>query len=356
MNRRLISFLFLFCSAFFGLANSTQACAVDRLKVLFPAYANPNPNTTDPSGPQMWNNLIATAGSQNTKFDLIAIFNPNNGPFHPDGREGNYLNSDGEGPLADFINAGGIAVGYVATDRGAKPLADAKAEIDAYLNDAELYAGFISGIFFDEMSSNPNDAAYYQELTNHAKNRLAIAFTIGNPGVNPNTGVGGSIANYVNSVDTLITFENFGTEYRDNFMPSSALDNLPREKIGHLIHTESTWDSSLLELASTRGAGWVYFTDDPFVPNVDENPYDKLPTYWEQMSNSISDFNFLLGDMNGDCEFDTLDINPFVLAILDRTAYSIAYPNIDPDEVGDFNGDGVLNTLDISGFTASLLN
>lgn len=356
MSRQLIPFLILFWFAFFGLPGDSKTIAVDRLKVLFPAYANPNPDTTDPSGPQMWNSLIATAGSPNTKFELIAIFNPNSGPFHPSGREGNYLNSDGEGPLADFINAGGIAVGYVATKRGTKPLADAKAEIDAYLNDAELYAGFISGIFFDEMSNNPNDAAYYQELTNHAKSRLASAITIGNPGGNPDTTVGGSLANYVNSVDTLISFEDFGTNYRDHFTPSTALENLAPERIGHIVHTETNWNASLLELASSRGAGWVYFTDDPYVTDGDRNPYDKLPTYWEQLTASVSNFNFLRGDMNGDCEFNTLDLAPFVLALLDRSAYSIAYPDIDPDEYGDFNGDGVLNTQDISGFTTSLLN
>lgn len=333
-----------------------QTNAVERLRVLVPAYANPNPNTSDPSGPIMWNSLIATANSPDREFELVVIFNPNSGPFHPNGREGNYLNSQGEGPLADLRDAGGLVIGYVATGFGSKSIDEAKLEIDAYLKDVELYAGFVDGIFFDEMSSDPNDAAYYRELTDYAKARLASAFTIGNPGTNPNTELGGSVADYLASVDTLISFENSGTEYRNNFIASNALGGVPSEKIGHIVHTESAWNSDLLTLVSSRGAGWVYFTDDPFVPDVDENPYDKIASYWTQFASDVSSFNFVRGDLNGDCEFNTLDISPFVLAILDRNAYSAAYPNIDPDKYGDFNGDGVLNTLDISGFTNELLN
>ena len=61
------------------------------------------------------------------------------------------------------------------------------------------------------------------------------------------------------------------------------------------------------------------------------------------------------GDLNGDGALNTLDVSPFVLAILDRTAFDAAYPDVDADVVGDFNDDSVLNSLDISFFVNRIL-
>ena len=63
---------------------------------------------------------------------------------------------------------------------------------------------------------------------------------------------------------------------------------------------------------------------------------------------------FLLGDMNGDGQVDNRDIAAFAMALFNRSAYSLMFPGIDPDEVGDFSGDGVMNNRDIAGFAAVL--
>lgn len=62
----------------------------------------------------------------------------------------------------------------------------------------------------------------------------------------------------------------------------------------------------------------------------------------------------VLGDMNGDGLLSNDDINPFVMALIDRPGYETLYTGIDADVAGDFSGDGVLDNLDIFGFTSAL--
>ncbi|TWT46101.1 Lectin C-type domain protein [Phycisphaerae bacterium RAS1] len=61
-----------------------------------------------------------------------------------------------------------------------------------------------------------------------------------------------------------------------------------------------------------------------------------------------------LGDMNCDGAANVLDINPFVLALLDPVAYANQYPECDVNNA-DINGDGFENVLDINPFVALLL-
>lgn len=60
------------------------------------------------------------------------------------------------------------------------------------------------------------------------------------------------------------------------------------------------------------------------------------------------------GDMNCDGLTNVLDINPFVLAILDPAAYEAQHPDC-PILNGDINGDGLLNVLDINPMVNLLL-
>ena len=62
----------------------------------------------------------------------------------------------------------------------------------------------------------------------------------------------------------------------------------------------------------------------------------------------------ILGDMNGDGEFDNLDINPFVLALTDPASFAAEYPGVNVIIAGDFNGDGSFDNLDITGFVGAL--
>ncbi len=65
--------------------------------------------------------------------------------------------------------------------------------------------------------------------------------------------------------------------------------------------------------------------------------------------------DFILGDANGDGAFDFGDIEPFVLALSDPTAFMLQFPNVDVDQVLDFDGDGVFTFGDIEGFVNGLI-
>ena len=69
---------------------------------------------------------------------------------------------------------------------------------------------------------------------------------------------------------------------------------------------------------------------------------------------------FQLGDMDGSdglVEPNGNDINPFVLALVNRPAYEAAFPGLDADARGDcaFPQDGLLNGNDINAFVALLV-
>ena len=59
----------------------------------------------------------------------------------------------------------------------------------------------------------------------------------------------------------------------------------------------------------------------------------------------------VMGDMNCDGVLNSLDIDPFVLAMTDSSGYGAAYPDCDV-MLADINDDGVVNSLDIDPFVA----
>jgi hypothetical protein len=60
------------------------------------------------------------------------------------------------------------------------------------------------------------------------------------------------------------------------------------------------------------------------------------------------------GDTNCDCALNTLDIEPFILALTDPDGYVDAYPSCDIQQA-DVNADGSVNALDIDAFVDVLL-
>lgn len=64
---------------------------------------------------------------------------------------------------------------------------------------------------------------------------------------------------------------------------------------------------------------------------------------------------FPLGDANGDGSFNNNDIEPFVMALINRPMFESTYPSVDLDTVMDFDGDGAFNNNDIEGFVSQLI-
>ncbi|QOJ15650.1 MAG: hypothetical protein HRU75_13810 [Planctomycetia bacterium] len=64
----------------------------------------------------------------------------------------------------------------------------------------------------------------------------------------------------------------------------------------------------------------------------------------------------VLGDMNGDGAFNNFDIDPFVLALVNRPVYESWFPGVNADIVGDYDASGSLTNFDIADFIDALLN
>lgn len=63
----------------------------------------------------------------------------------------------------------------------------------------------------------------------------------------------------------------------------------------------------------------------------------------------------LAGDLNGDGRVNSFDIDPFVLALSDESAYHVQFPNVDRLCAGDINRDERMNSFDIDPFVTLLV-
>jgi hypothetical protein len=259
------------------LGSAPSARAQTPLAALVPAYANP----CCAGGVTMWPDLIASAASGSAEIHVI--LNPASGPGASP-IDPNYVNVGGVGPVVDLVAAGGRVYGYVATTFGTRALAAVEADIDVYY-DAAYWRGagvLVSGIFLDEMTNDIASAGYYQTLTSYVKAKDASARVFGNPGTpfTQDTSGGSSgfdVADYASSVDTIVTFENTGSEYRTSYTAPSWLATLGADHFAHIVHAESASADMLgdLDLARDRKAHFVYVSDD-----VLPNPFDFLASYW----------------------------------------------------------------------------
>ncbi|TWT41125.1 M-protease precursor [Phycisphaerae bacterium RAS1] len=100
---------------------------------------------------------------------------------------------------------------------------------------------------------------------------------------------------------------------------------------------------------------------DEFCPNPSwisaVATYDGLPVSFDANGDGVPDEcqpGTTRGDLNCDAVVDVLDINPFVLALLDPAAYAAAYPDCDAS-LADINGDGTPNVLDINPFITLII-
>lgn len=240
-------------------ASAGGAVAVD---IVVPAYFFPS------SGGSDWDRLDTAAA----QVPITAIMNPNSGP-------GTGVISNYTDVVGSLRQAGGTVIGYVASGFGNRPLNDVLADIDAY---AAWYD--IDGIFIDEMSNSGATATldFYEAIYDHTKSVDSDWQLMGNPGINTNEA-------YLTrpTADRLVVFETFGNQYPGH-TPSAWNDNYESDTFVNLLHTQSDTQTALdyVDLAVSRNVGSVYFTDD-----VLGNPWDRLPTYWEEFVDKVTSVN-----------------------------------------------------------------
>jgi hypothetical protein len=244
-----------------------QAGATGGQVVAVPSYINPA------GDPATWNTLV---GSSSDKVG-VAVANVLNGP----GSETvaawtgviNRTHASGKRVLG-YVDTGYLGQTGLTTRLGSTSTADWVAQIEQDINAwYTLYGPSMDGIFFDDgfnvCGAGNEFPAIYEVVNQYEKVHHPGAMTVLNPGaVVPQC--------YEDAADVLLTFEGSYDTYENGGY--QALDWTPAnpKKIWHIIYGVPASAVSLVdETSQTRGAGYVYITDD-----VLSNPYDTLPAYW----------------------------------------------------------------------------
>jgi len=227
------------------------------LKILIPLYSYPDLDEED----SIWQKLIDTKNSY-PDIEIVAIVNPDNGHFSE--QDSSYSRG-----IQDLINGGIKVVGYVYTSYAKRDKQDVIDDIEAW---REFYKeDGVSGIFFDETSTNSDDLDYYTTLSNEAKNR-ELDFIILNPGITTDQDyIDFGIANIV------VTYENSNRELLEN-PPTSYNQPTQTTELSLLIYEmEDDNVDDLISFAREHQFEYIYFTEDGF----DGNPWDSISEYFE---------------------------------------------------------------------------
>ena len=232
----------------------------EALKMLIPLYSYPT--AKDENGKVIWDNLIEIREKYKSA-EVIAIVNPSNGDF--DTEDSNY--SDG---IKKLIDANIKVVGYVYTSYGKRDIEEIYTNIDSWKNIYEKYG--VSGIFFDETSTNSDDLDYYRDISNYTR-EAGFKSVLLNPGITTDQ-------SYIDSniADIIITLENPEERVLNN--PPSTY-NTPSEntKLSLLVYEMESGDiDNLISFARDKNFSYIYFTEDGF----DGNPWDSLSEYFEE--------------------------------------------------------------------------
>lgn len=246
------------------------------LGILVPAYFYPSTGSD-------WTALAASAAAH-PAVAITAIMNPNNGVFSK--ADANFTRA-----ATQLVNAGGTVLGYVYTryGKGSRSMADIQTNIDRYL---QFYGRErISGIFLDEMASDPAQLDFYREIYRYIKAIDPSLRVVGNPGMVPDPA-------FSSVTDTLVSFEGTATEHQkyDPRVQNPWLYTHANRSQAALVHnTENcTAMQGVVQAAASarNNTGWVYATDRNFnYATGVGNPWATLPAYWESLVQTVGAVN-----------------------------------------------------------------
>ncbi|TWU51601.1 Spherulation-specific family 4 [Rubripirellula reticaptiva] len=136
------------------------------------------------------------------------------------------------------------------------------------------------------MSNDLADVGSFQDSNGDVDSVQSGVHTFGNPGTtfvnNPSSQSTFTAADYVDSLDTIVSFESTSNDYTSNYKSFLYREGLASKKMVPIVHTQADWNRSLVETASQRGAGFLYVTNGSMAG--DDNPYDTLSTFWTDMA------------------------------------------------------------------------
>jgi hypothetical protein len=214
---------------------------------------------------------------------ITAVINPQNGPGNSP------PNQDYAQGLADLRTAHIRLLGYVSTRYGERNIADVKKEIDLYNQYYE-----VNGIFLDEAASSSTQLKYYQELHAYIKAKPALSQVVLNQGTQPDE-------EYLSksAADTVVIFENYAKEWAGYSAPS-YIQNYAADRFSMLVHSAPDVETmkQTIDLALARHVKYVYVTDDS-PDNTDQDPWNQLPSYWDEEIKYIQALNQSAGAASG---------------------------------------------------------
>lgn len=264
--KKLITVMFLAALALPMLIQQSLNAA--ELQILIPLYSYPNhynPKT------YIWRKVAAAQ----KQVLITAIINPNNGPgIGSPNRD--YLQG-----MKDLRAAGVTILGYVFTKYGDRSITKVKADIDIYNSYYD-----IDGIFLDEAASSIDKLNYYQEVYKYIKAKSKLRTVILNQGTHTHE-------DYLTrpAADNVVIFENY-TQNWLRYQTDTYINKYNSKHFSSLIHTvpNAATMKSHIDRAVARNVGYIYITDDS-PDNPDKDPWNSLPSYWQEEVNYIESVN-----------------------------------------------------------------
>lgn len=168
-------------------------------------------------------------------------------------------------------DTGIIVLGWVDTNYATIPEEDVRKAIDAW----HSFYPDMDGIFFQSMSNQTTDQAYYDNLHNYTRFTVGFSTTCGNAKTTVPTGFlnGGT-------TDVVIVWDGSGLDVVDSTY--SQYNIMENNTLGVSAFAAPTLNTAWISQMG-QYVGWVYMTSDS-----DTIPYDSLPSYFTQMVEHIA--------------------------------------------------------------------
>lgn len=160
--------------------------------------------------------------------------------------------------------AGTRVLGYVGTNYGQLPAAQARREIRQY---RAWYR--VHGIFLDlTPTQGTARLGYYRDLAAYIRGQIPGAVIWINPGSVPDRA-------YMSVASVAMIFEGSYAQYQHQAFPRWVRD-YPARRFAHTIYGTPPGDiTPAVRLSRQRNAGYLFLT-----PDAGANPYGTLPGYW----------------------------------------------------------------------------
>lgn len=242
-------------------AADPPASDADAVKLFVPAYFYPAGE-----GRVLWNRLLA--GSKQTP--IVAIANPDSGP-------GKAVDANYRELIREAQSTPLQIIGYVTHSYGKRPVSAIKGEIDSWL----YFYPEIRGIFFDEQSSQPGEAAAALEVFAYARSRISGGTFVSNPGVP-------CAREYLSGHDAPASCMFEHQDAFDKFQPPEWVHDLGRDKLVILLYNLKGADAMRTQLreAIRKRGGLIYITD-----RVMPNPWDGLASYFDDELAALEEYH-----------------------------------------------------------------